>query len=313
MEPWKQAEVAYEDAIADTYDFHYYGAPIPKAHLRAFVSLIRRYTEPHHLVLDLGGGTGAVTERLEASGYRRIITADLSVSMLREAKKKMPAMNAVVCDGEHLPFKDDAFQTIICSSMLHHLAKPELVLAEVRRTLGLYGVVVAQEPCRTHYFVGSGAQWVSDHCMAIMHYFYRIEHYQPVSEPPVHEYHRAFTRQEVIDLFLGNFFVLEFRSRFAFSCLFSKLRSPALSRAVLALDRTVERHEGSVFHVVCSKSDWGHRNIVRNYVQWVDQLRRAPDERLPFLFVLCLLPLIAAGRLYELYARVVARVRNVVR
>jgi len=313
MEPWKQAEVAYEDAIADSYDFHYYGAPIPKAHLRAFVKLIRRYTKPHHLLLDLGGGTGAVSERLLARGYRRIITVDLSVGMLREAKKKMPAMTAIVCDGEHLPFKNDVFQTIICSSMLHHLAKPEPVLAEVRRTLGLYGVVVAQEPCQNHFLTKPEYLQTSGMSMSVMHYLYRVEQYQPVSEPPIHEYHRSFTRQELLNVFLSQFFVLDFRSRFAFSCLFAKLRSHLAARFILALDRVLHRHEGSVFHIVCSKTDWGHRNILKDYFRYVEQIRQDPQGRVPVLFVVGLLPLIVLGRLYELYERIEGRLRPVMK
>jgi len=312
MEPSKQAEVAYEDAIADSYDFHYYGAPIPRAHLRAFVKLIRRYTKPHHLVLDLGGGTGAVTERLSAHGYRRIITVDLSVGMLRDANKKTPAPTAIVCDGEPLPFKNDVFQTIICSSMLHHLAKPEPVLAEVRRTLGLYGVVVAQEPCQNHFLTKPQYLQTSGMSMSVMHYLYRIEQYQPVSEPPIHEYHRSFTRQELLNVFLSQFFVLDFRSRFAFSCLFTKLRSHVVARFILALDRVLHRHEGSVLHIVCSKTDWGHRNILRDYFRYAEQIRKETDGRVPGLFVAGLLPLIVLGRLYELYEQVEAKLRRLV-
>src|SRR5574341_153646 len=99
VEPWKQAEVAYESAIAASYDALYYGSPIPASHLDKFIKLIRRHAKREDLVLDLGGGTGVVTERLLAKGYRRVITVDLSLAMLREAKKKTPDMIAIVCDG----------------------------------------------------------------------------------------------------------------------------------------------------------------------------------------------------------------------
>ena len=307
MEPWKQAEMAFENTMAGTYDFHYYRSPISKAHLREFFNLVRRYAVPDRFVLDVGGGTGAVTERLFRRGYRRIVTVDLSLAMLREAKKKMPELTAIVCDGEHLPFKDETFRTVISSSVLHHLPFPERIVGEIKRALAPYGVVVAQEPNQGHFFTKPASSQLSGIGMGFMHYLYRIEHYEPVSEPPIHEYHRAFTRDELVNLFSSQMFILYFRSRFAFSCLFTKLRSPMMSRIILAVDRLLRRNEGSVFHIVCSKSEGGHRTLLKNYLRFLEQLRRDPDQRMPLLFVMTLPALIVLGRFYELYERVRAK------
>jgi ubiquinone/menaquinone biosynthesis C-methylase UbiE len=220
MEPWKQAELAYEETMAECYDFHYHHSPVSKAHLREFLDLTRRYAVPHQFVLDVGGGTGAVAGPFTRHGYKRIVTVDLSLAMLREARKKLPMVMAIVCDGEHLPFKDDAFRTIICSSVLHHLPFPERMLSEIRRTLAPYGVVIAQEPCKDHWLSTSRFNQISGISMGFMHYLNRIERHEPVSEPPIHEYHRAFTRHELVKLFSDQFFILEFHSRFAFSCRF---------------------------------------------------------------------------------------------
>ena len=307
MEPWKQAEMAFENTMAGTYDFHYYRSPISKAHLREFFNLVRRYAVPDRFVLDVGGGTGAVTERLLRRGYRRIVTVDLSLAMLREAKKKMPELTAIVCDGEHLPFKDETFRTVISSSVLHHLPFPERIVGEIKRALAPYGVVVAQEPNQSHCLSKPRFSQVSGVAMGLMHYLYRIEQYEPVSEPPIHEYHRAFTRDELVSLFSAQMFILDFRSRFAFSCLFTKLHSPMMSRMILAVDRLLRRNEGSVFHIVCSKSEGGHRTLLKNYLRFLEQLRRDPDQRMPLLFVMTLPALIVLGRFYELYERVRAK------
>ena len=304
MEPWKQAEMAFENTMAGSYDFHYYSSPISKAHLREFFNLVRRYAVPDRFVLDVGGGTGAVTERLLRRGYRRIVTVDLSLAMLREAKKKMPELTAIVCDGEHLPFKDDSFRTVICSSVLHHLPFPDRMLGEIKRALAPYGVVVAQEPNQGHFFTKPASSQVSGIAMGLMHYLYRIEQYEPVSEPPIHEYHRAFTRDELVSLFSAQMFILDFRSRFAFSCLFTKLHSPMMSRMILAVDRLLRGNEGSVFHIVCSKSEGGHRTLVKNYLRFLEQLRQDPDQRMPGAFLVILPALIVLGRFYEFYERV---------
>ncbi len=307
MEPWKQAEMAFENTMAGSYDFHYYSSPISQAHLREFFNLVRRYAVPNQLVLDVGCGTGVMAERLLSCGYRRLVTVDISFAMLREAKKKAPSLTAIVCDGEHLPFKDDTFRTVICSSVLHHLPFPERMLSEIKRALAPYGVVVAQEPSQDHFFSKPRFSSVSGISMGFMHYLYRIEHYEPVKEPLIHEYHRAFSREELVRLFTDQFFVLEFRSRFAFSCLFTKLRSPMMARIILAADRLMRRNEGSVFHIVCSKSEMGHRNLLKYYFRFLEQLRHDPDQRMPSLFLLSLPVLIMLGRLYELYERVRAR------
>jgi ubiquinone/menaquinone biosynthesis C-methylase UbiE len=304
MEPWKQAEMAFEDTMAASYDFHYYRSPISQAHLREFLHLIRSYAVRHQWVLDVGGGTGVVAEWLLRQGYPRVVTTDLSLSMLREAKKKVPALTAIVCDGEHLPFKDEVFRTIICSSVLHHMPFPERVLTDIKRALAPYGMVIAQEPSQQHVLSKPQFSQASGISMTLMHYLYRIEQHEPVSEPPIHEYHRAFTRQEIVKLFSDQFFILEFQSRFAFSGLFSKLRSPLMARAILAVDRCLRRNEGSVFHIVCSKTEAGHRNLLKNYFQFLDTLKADPDQRLSWPFLAGLLPLIAAGRIYELYERV---------
>ncbi len=304
MEPWKQAEMAYENTMAGSYDSHYYSSPISKAHFREFFNLVRRYTAPDRLVLDVGGGTGVMAERLLSCGYRRLVTVDISFAMLREAKKKVPSLTAIVCDGERLPFKDETFWTVICSSVLHHLPFPERMLGEIKRALAPYGVVVAQEPNQNHFLSKPRFGPVGGISMGFMHYLYRIEHYEPVQEPPIHEYHRAFSREELVRLFSDQFFILEFRSRFAFSCLFTKLRSPVMSRIILAADRLVRRNEGSVFHIVCSKSEMGHRNLLKYYFRFLEQLRHDPDQRMPSVFLLSLPVLIMLGRLYELYERI---------
>jgi len=307
MEPWKQAEMAYENTMAGSYDFHYYRSPISKAHLREFFNLVRRYAAPNNMVLDIGGGTGAVTERLLRRGYRRIVTVDLSLAMLREAKKKMSELTAIVCDGEHLPFKDDTFLTIICSSVLHHLPFPERMLGDIKRVLAPYGVLIAQEPNQNHFLTKPQFNQLSGLSMFLMHHLSRIEQHQPVNEPPIHEYHRAFTRQDLVKLFSDQFFILEFRARFAFSCLFTKLRSAVVGYMILMLDRFLRRQEGSVFHVVCSKTDAGPHNILKYYLQFLEQLRHDPNEGVSKLFGASLLPLIVLVRLYEIYQRIRAR------
>jgi len=150
MEPWKEAEIAYEQNMAVSYDFHYYTSPVSRAHLKQFLQLVYRYAVKGQIVLDVGGGTGPVAQRLIEQGYPRVVTVDISLAMLREAKKKLPALTAIVCDGEHIPFKADSVWTVICSSVLHHMPTPDGVLKDIKRVLAPYGMLIAQEPSKDH-------------------------------------------------------------------------------------------------------------------------------------------------------------------
>jgi hypothetical protein len=51
----------------------------------------------------------------------------------------------------------------------------------------------------------------------------------------------------------------------------------------------------------------GHRNLLKYYFKYLEQWRQDPDQRVPALFLVSLLPLILAGRLYERYQRIRAK------
>ena len=69
----------------------------------------------------------------------------------------------------------------------------------------------------------------------------------------------GFTRQELVKLFSDQFFILDFRSRLRSRACFQSCAAPH-GRMVLAMDACLHRNEGSVFHIVCSKTEVGHRN-----------------------------------------------------
>jgi ubiquinone/menaquinone biosynthesis C-methylase UbiE len=76
------------------------------------------------LVLDFGCGTGVATMKLLEKKIPTI-SIDLSRTMLEYVKQKAAAAGyssqCVVADVEHLPFKDGAFDGLICCGVLHHL------------------------------------------------------------------------------------------------------------------------------------------------------------------------------------------------
>jgi ubiquinone/menaquinone biosynthesis C-methylase UbiE len=123
------------DLIAHIYDrvFRYPGPDRLMGLLRAQAS---------DLVLDVGGGTGRVSETFE-DGYR-VIICDPSWRMLKEARGKQ----MLVCAGlaERLPFMDGAFQGVVMVDAFHHLRDQQAAAGEVMRVVCPGGRSVIEEP-----------------------------------------------------------------------------------------------------------------------------------------------------------------------
>jgi SAM-dependent methyltransferase len=86
-------------------------------------------------VLDVGTGAGALALGL-APLVTGVIGVDIVPELLEEARKRAPG-NAEFLDGDayELPFPSDAFDVVSTGRTLHHVQRPELVLAEMNRVL----------------------------------------------------------------------------------------------------------------------------------------------------------------------------------
>ena len=95
-------------------------------------------------VLDLPVGTGRMTHRLRAAGYR-VAGADISTPMLRQAAAG-GARDLVRAEGERLPFADKSFDAVVCFRLLPHLppAARLALLREMGRIAGDRVVAVYQ-------------------------------------------------------------------------------------------------------------------------------------------------------------------------
>jgi ubiquinone/menaquinone biosynthesis C-methylase UbiE len=87
-------------------------------------------------VLDVGAGTGKLSFPLLRQS-RQVISVDASSEMLRiaamKAKKDGAVLAPVVCDAHRLCFPDDAFECVISSRVLMHLADWQMALSELCR------------------------------------------------------------------------------------------------------------------------------------------------------------------------------------
>lgn len=124
------------DSIGVNYDATRRADPYLTERLAHHIDLqgVRRY-------LDIACGTGNYTSVLAASGgsWHGL---DLSMGMLRTARRKDDSLRLVRCDAAAMPFSDRSFDGIVCTMALHHLPQLEPVFSEALRVLDRGNLVI---------------------------------------------------------------------------------------------------------------------------------------------------------------------------
>lgn len=107
---------------------------------------------PDQLVLDLGCGPGDGAERLTGHGAVAV-GLDYSQGML-ETARGVPGLAGRLTRGDagRLPFKDGAFDKVICTNSFHHYPQHLAALKEMRRVLKPGGLLVLVDPRKDHLF-----------------------------------------------------------------------------------------------------------------------------------------------------------------
>jgi ubiquinone/menaquinone biosynthesis C-methylase UbiE/DNA-binding transcriptional ArsR family regulator len=109
-------------------------------------------------LVDAGTGTGALLPVL-APAARRLLGIDRSAEMLAEAGRRvaaenLPSVSLVRADLEALPLADAAVDGVCSLFALHHVARPESVIAEFARVVRARGSVVLCD------LVPHGEEWM---------------------------------------------------------------------------------------------------------------------------------------------------------
>lgn len=94
-------------------------------------------------VLEVGCGNGAVSERLRAAGHA-VTAVDVTLGSVRETRKRASCTIAVAGLPE-LPFRDRAFDTVVCAHTLEHIPDLFRAVSELRRVAGRVIVVVPRQ------------------------------------------------------------------------------------------------------------------------------------------------------------------------
>ena len=93
-------------------------------------------------VLDVGCGSGAVTQDLAACTPGRLVAVDVDAAMVRRTREGLDA-EVVRADGCNLPFPDGFFDVAVCNLVLLWCRDPAGLVAEMARVVRPGGTVLA--------------------------------------------------------------------------------------------------------------------------------------------------------------------------
>ncbi|MFZ5530156.1 MAG: class I SAM-dependent methyltransferase [Pseudomonadota bacterium] len=97
-------------------------------------------------LLDLGCGTGWFGRRFAGDGYA-VTGVDPDASSLAFARERMPGIRYLAGDATNLPFPDNAFDGVVCITVLNFVDDPQRAAAELVRV------------CRHCFVVGVLNRW----------------------------------------------------------------------------------------------------------------------------------------------------------
>lgn len=100
--------------------------------------------QPGEWALDLAAGTGTSSVAITARGGT-VVACDFSLGMLREGRRRRPALPFVAGDGQRLPFADGSFDAVSISFGLRNLHDPDAGLHELLRVTKPGGRLVVCE------------------------------------------------------------------------------------------------------------------------------------------------------------------------
>jgi SAM-dependent methyltransferase len=92
-------------------------------------------------VLEVGGGPGELSERMQTELGARVRFLDVSPGMVELARAR--GVDAQVGDVQELPFADGTFDTVVAAWMLYHVPDVDRGLAEIARVLRPGGALIA--------------------------------------------------------------------------------------------------------------------------------------------------------------------------
>jgi SAM-dependent methyltransferase len=120
-----------------------FGHPEPRPEQLERIKFIASHVDG--LVLDVGCDSGYILMRCGGG-----VGLDISLLRVKAAKHWYPRLSLVHAVAEHLPFKKEAFDTVVLAELLEHVLDPKAVLMEAFRVLKPTGRLVVTVPDEIH-------------------------------------------------------------------------------------------------------------------------------------------------------------------
>lgn len=143
-----QSEVEHGKTLRQSWSgqFWYWETPAGKLRFQRRLNLITSHVTPNMRVLELGCGVGYFTRHLVKT-QASIIANDISPDLLDVAKDQVKADNVEfrVENAYDLPHPDGSFDSVVGSSVVHHL-EVEDAIRECYRVLKPGGSIYFTEP-----------------------------------------------------------------------------------------------------------------------------------------------------------------------
>lgn len=93
--------------------------------------------------LDIGCGENPYIFHEHLNNY---VGMDIDISILKKLSENLHDVSLICSSGSHAPFKDHAFDLIICTEVLEHLKNPEEMISEMNRVLTKEGKAIVSIP-----------------------------------------------------------------------------------------------------------------------------------------------------------------------
>lgn len=111
-----------------TYDSRHFGGKSGRYIFQKEIDIIDRLLNSGSgLILDAPCGTGIYADHYHRRGFR-LIGVDASEQMLRESRSRQECLNLVLCDINHLPFKENSIDMIMMIRLCQHLPQKQIML-----------------------------------------------------------------------------------------------------------------------------------------------------------------------------------------
>ncbi len=146
----KEKEKEFFAAHAALGEYDVFDEPTNRKLVRACLDLAG--LQPPARVADLGCGSGAFTQVLQAEGFESF-GLDLSQPLLTAGRRRHPETAFITGDVEFLPLCSSSLDAVLLSGLLHHLPDPQACAREVQRVLKPHGVFMSFDPNRLNPFM----------------------------------------------------------------------------------------------------------------------------------------------------------------